>query len=136
MTEPAIPPASADPPPRRRSGSEKRERSASVLVRLTPDERARLEEAANRVGLTLASYARQQTLGGVLPRAARRPPVEARRLALILAALGKIGSNVNQIARAANQNMLSPNDLALLAEETAALRNVRGALMTALGREP
>lgn len=121
---------------RRHSGSEKRQRTAAILVRLTPEERAAAEEAASRAGLSLASFARGQMLGGRPPRAARRPPVEKAQLALILAQLGKIGSNLNQIARASNMGLFGPGDYEVLREETAALVAARSALMAALGRAP
>jgi hypothetical protein len=126
--------APAAPP--KRSGSEKRQRTASILVRLTAEERAAIEAAASRAGLTLASYARGQMLGGPQPRAARRPPVETRQLARILGELGKIGSNINQLARAGNIGLLNAADRGELQAETQALRALRGYLMEALGRTP
>lgn len=122
--------------PPKRSGSEKRQRTASILIRLTDEERAAVEDAASRAGLTLASYARGQMLGGPQPRAGRRPPIETRQLARILGELGKIGSNINQLARAKNMDFLTPADRADLEAETQALRALRGYLMEALGRAP
>ena len=133
MSETGISEAAAQPL-KRRGGSEKRQRTAAILVRLTPEERAAAEDAASRAGLSLASFARGQMLGGKPPRAAKRPPVEKAQLALILAQLGKIGSNLNQIARASNMGLFTTGDYEALREETAALVAVRGALMAALGR--
>ena len=117
-----------------RSGSNKRQRTAAILVRLTPEERATVEAAANRAGLTLASYTRGQMIDGQRPRAARRPPVEAQQLGRILAELGKIGSNMNQLAKAANIGSFSVSDYEVLKEETRGLTAARAALMEALGR--
>ena len=96
----------SDPPiptRRTRSGSETRQRNtAPAQVRLTPDERAQLDAAAERAGLTVGAFIRQQCLGTPGPRAARRPPVERAALAQLIGQLGKCGSNLNQIARALN----------------------------------
>lgn len=85
-----------------RSGSETRKRLVAIRVRLTPEEKAEVEEASRRFGLTPASYAREQMLNRKALRSVRRPSIERELLAKTLAQLGKVGSNMNQIARAAN----------------------------------
>ena len=87
-----------------RSGSEKRQRADMAWMRLTPEERARLDERAERAGMTVSAYMRHQCLGEAGPRAVRRPPVERAALSQLLGQLGKCGSNVNQIARALNSD--------------------------------
>lgn len=121
-------------PLRRRSGGKNRQRSVALAVRFSPEERAEVEAAAASAGVALGSYIRHQSLGGKRPRAVRRPPVEKEQLARILAALGKIGSNLNQIARASNMGLFTTGDYETLKEETAALGAARSALMEALGR--
>ncbi len=115
-------------------GTEKRVRSKHLTVRLAADERAAIEAAADRAGLTAGSYARQAMLGAPAPRQVRRPPVERKELARLLGELGKIGGNLNQLARAANSGILVyGNEIdAALGE----LRAMRGAVLRALGREP
>jgi len=88
------------------SGSEKRARTSHLTIRLTPDERATIDDAADRAGLTAGSYARQAVMGAPAPRQVRRPPVERKELARLLGEVGKIGSNLNQLARAANSGVL------------------------------
>ncbi len=86
-----------------RSGSETRQRHAPpARMRLTPGERSQLEAAAERAGMSVGAFMRQQCLDTAGPRAVRRPPVERAALAQILAQLGKCGSNLNQIARVLN----------------------------------
>ncbi|MBF0562025.1 MAG: plasmid mobilization relaxosome protein MobC, partial [Alphaproteobacteria bacterium] len=75
------------------SGSETRQRQNSLRVRLTDAERTALDGAAERAGLSLASYARQVLLAAPPPRQARRPPVEKAELGRLVAQIGKIGSN-------------------------------------------
>jgi hypothetical protein len=67
-------------------------------IRLHPDEKIQLEEAAQVAGLNVSDFIRRE----ILKRKPRRKPVTPERAALIrgLAELGKIGSNVNQVARA------------------------------------
>jgi hypothetical protein len=116
------------------SGSEQRQRQAALRVRLTEGEQAQLAAAAERAGLTLAGYARSVLLAAPPLRQSRRPPVERAELSRLLAQLGKIGSNVNQLARAANTAAeVAEADLRAAAADLAILRT---AIMAALGREP
>jgi Bacterial mobilisation protein (MobC) len=119
--------------PRRVSGSEKRQRDKLAQVRLTSEELAKAQDAARRARLTLASYIRAQMLGASPPRSVRRPPVEKELLARILGQLGKAGSNLNQVARAANMGRETMEDVrAALAE----VRLAAFAVQQALGRQP
>lgn len=113
-------------------GTEKRARSTHITIRLTPEERASIDAAAERAGKMTGSYVRERLLDGPLPRQVRRPPVEKRELARMLGELGKIGSNLNQLAKSANQGLIvytGEIDAAL-----AGLGEVRAALLEALGR--
>ena len=116
------------------SGSNKRQRTSAILVRLTPAERLAVEDAANRAGLTLASFARGQMLDGPQPRAVRRIPVERQDLARILGQLGKIGSNLNQLAKSANMDEATAQERNQLEEELKGLRVMRDSIMQTLGR--
>jgi hypothetical protein len=107
--------------PTTRHGSEKRQRNLEPKMRCTPGEHAQLVSAAERAGLTVAAFMRHQCLGTPGPRAARRPPVERLALAKLLAQLGKVGSNLNQIARVLNSGGDTPAGI----EET--LQEVRAA---------
>jgi hypothetical protein len=116
------------------SGSEKRIRDRILTVRLSAEERAAIDDAADRAGLVVGSYARQAMLGAPAPRQVRRPPVERRELARLLAQLGHIGGNLNQLAKAANTGVLvygGDIDAAL-----SGLDEVRAAILAALGRAP
>jgi hypothetical protein len=115
-------------------GSEKRARTAHLTIRLSPEERAEIDAAAERAGLMAGSYARQALLGGPRPRQARRPPVERKELARLLGELGHIGANLNQLAKAANTGVVvytGEIDAALTG-----LAGVRDAILKALGRAP
>lgn len=114
------------------SGTEKRARDKHLTIRLTADERAAINGAAGRAGLTAGSYARQTLLGAQVPRQGRRPPVERKELARILGELGKIGSNINQLAKQANGGFLVYHNEILFA--LGGLKVVRDAILKALGR--
>jgi hypothetical protein len=116
------------------SGSEKRVRNRILVVRLSAEERAAVGEAAERAGLVVGSYTRQVLLGAPTPRQVRRPPVERKELARLLGELGKIGGNLNQLARSANTGALvyeADIDAAL-----SGLAEMREAVLKALGRGP
>ncbi len=115
-------------------GTEKRARAAHLTFRLTKEERAAVDAAAERAGLTAGSFARQAMLGAPAPRQVRRPPVERKELARLLGELGKIGSNLNQIARAVNTGVFT--DSAGLVQALADLKPVRDALLRLLRRAP
>jgi hypothetical protein len=113
-------------------GSEKRVRTKHLTIRLSPEERAAIDQAADRSGLTPGSYARQVLLGAPTPRQVRRPPVERRELARLLGEVGHVGGNINQIARDMNfGNGIDPWELK---ETLASLGRVRDAILNALGR--
>jgi hypothetical protein len=75
--------------------------------RLTTQERAALEERAERVGLSLSEYVRRQSLGRPMP--ARRADVQHQ--AKLATALLRIGVNLNQIAKHMNAGRAEPYHL-------------------------
>ena len=119
---------------RRKSGSEKRERQAVLAIRLTDAERAEIDAMAERAELTASSYARMVLLNAPPPRAVRRRSTEKVQVAKLLGALGKIGSNINQIAHRLNSGL--PVNPAVIESAFADLNSMRKACMEALGRKP
>lgn len=118
-----------------KSGTERRQRTKLLQIRLTPDELAEIEAQANRAELTPASFARSVLLSAPAPRARRRPSIEAETLGRLLGDLGKVGSNLNQIAHHLNagRTEVSPAALAAALSDVA---DLRAAIMTAMGRKP
>ena len=117
---------------RTRSGSQTRQRKRHVFVNLTESEYLAVADQANRSGLSLSSLARAALLGADVP-VTRRPPVEKALLAQALGQLGKIGSNINQIAHRSHMGR-DPME-GLMEAELIQLRLVRDAIMGALGRD-
>ena len=120
--------------PKSRRGSETRKRSTPVTSRYDDGELAELDERASRAGLTRAAFQRVQSLATTpKTRSTRRAPIEREMLAKALGQLGKVGSNINQIAHAANIGDAERFDL------KAALTELRGLvpdIYAALGRNP
>ncbi|TXI24140.1 MAG: plasmid mobilization relaxosome protein MobC [Nitrosomonas sp.] len=114
--------------------SETRQKTLMVGLRATPAEYAELKQLAEREGLSVASYIRSRALAAPTTRARRRPPIEAQLLGNLLAQLGKIGSNLNQIARGINQGeLVTQGDIqAALGEHRQILASVIGML----GKQP
>jgi hypothetical protein len=91
------------------SSSQTRQRAKVLQVRLTPEERAKVAAAASASGLSLSGYARETLLGEPTPRTQRAaPPPEVQALAIVLGQLGKIGANLNQLAKLGNQGQPVP----------------------------
>ena len=118
------------------SGSETRQRGHLLRVRLTAEEQSAVEGAAERAGLTVGSYVRQTLLTAPPPRAVRRPVAERTALAQVLAAIGRVGGNINQLAHAVNSGQLRVPTTGTLERAQADISDIRAALMRALGREP
>lgn len=115
-----------------RSGSETRKRKHLISIRVSEEERNQIEEDATRAGLTVSSYARQLLLDAPVPKQGKRPHVNREELAKLLGHIGKIGSNINQIARAANSNL--PYSQQALESHLAELENLRQSIRQAMGR--
>jgi hypothetical protein len=121
----------ASPTPSRR-GSENRKKSFLVTSRYDEAEYAELDEAASRAGLTRASFQRVQSLAAPKTRSTRRAPIERELLAKVFGALGKVGSNLNQLAHASH---LDRADRAEIMATVAEMRALVPDIQAALGRK-
>lgn len=117
-------------------GSSTRRRTKFVIARLTDEEHAAITELADKRGLSAGAFVRE-TLLNVPPgrNVFRRPTAETKLLARVLAELGKIGSDIKQIAY--HLNARRPGDV-MEGSIEAALHELmawRGMLLRALGGE-
>jgi hypothetical protein len=126
--------ASAGPKPLRR----KRKGSPVLPIRLTPDERSRLEAMAGET--PLATYIKFRLFNGLGPVSrprGGRPATDTRLIAKLLAALGeaRLSQNLNQLAKAANMGNLDvgPDTQRQLVEACAEIKAMRHDLIAALG---
>jgi hypothetical protein len=107
-------------------------RKRLIHLRCTDHERAAIKAVAEEAGFSVGALLRLLALGDAGPRAVRRPPIERAELARILGQIGKIGSNVNQIAKAIHTTRNLPS-WSELAEIKADIATVRAAVLKALG---
>lgn len=115
------------------TGSDKRQRTRLITFRVTDDEYARYQERASRAGLAVGAFARAAGLEGAGPRARRRRPVEHAALAQLMAAMNRVGNNLNQIARQTNLGL--DIDVPRLRNALIEYHAVIGAIYEALGME-
>lgn len=109
--------------------------TTTTTLRLTPAERAALDAAADAAGLGPCSYARREVMkaAGRDVTVRKRPDGLAQALGRTLGELGRIGNNVNQMARHAHEGgRVPPEALAAVRQELAALTSA----VVALRQEP
>lgn len=116
----------------------KRRELSPLVIRLTPEERARLEELA--AGLTLSAYVRACVFGAEAKRRKRRPKdvvADRKAAAEALALLGqsRIANNLNQLAYHANVGALEigASERTKIDEAYEHVLAIRTLLVTALG---
>lgn len=107
--------------------------TGTTTFRLTADERAALDAAADAAGLGPSSYARRAVMQSVGRDASvrRRPDGLARAVGRALGDLGRVGNVLNQLARYAHQGGRVPADALAsvrldLSHLTAAVMSLRG----------
>ena len=81
-----------------------KENTYKICLRLTPQERAKLEADAKRCGLTKSALLRRM-ISGLEVKA--RPSQELRELRT---EIHRIGNNINQIARSVNAGIATAED--------------------------
>jgi Bacterial mobilisation protein (MobC)/Ribbon-helix-helix protein, copG family len=84
-------------------------RNRIIRVRVGADEAAKMKDLAAARGLSLSDLIRRAALGIRMP-ARSFDQTHAALLARTLGELGRIGGNVNQIARLANNGKLAGHD--------------------------
>jgi len=124
--------ASSKASPGTRKKSENRQRTKCLPVRLTPAEHSYLKEIAASSGLKMGAYIRQSIFGSAGERAQRAPSPDKEVLAMLLAHIGKIGGNVNQLAKRANTDGFHSITEGAFADMRAHIAAMRAMLMTAL----
>lgn len=129
-----------------RSGTEQRQKSGQLAFRVSPEERAQIEAAADAAELTVGSFVRAKILKKVVTKPTFRPSLDREILGRALGMLGKVGSNINQIAKHMNSGGHTPaaeilkalNDFAILKEQIlkaiGGLCDSQGQITTSSGR--
>ena len=116
----------------RRSGSEKRQRTGIITMRINPEEAATIRRIAQTRDQSVSALRRSALLHS-RPRASR---IEVQAVARLLGQLGKIGSNINQIAFHLNAGRPGDRVEGSLEEALRDLSELRLVCLQALGKEP
>ncbi len=103
-----------------------------ITIRVSSDERDRIESAAAHAGFRVSGYVRAILVNAKPLRAARRPAVAVQLLGVALARLGSIASLLAQLAGVPT---LTSTERALV-RELGELKICRALVMKALGRNP
>lgn len=82
--------------------SEKRKKTTSLVVRLSPAEHDKIKKKAKKLGVTVSAFLRVQALENASADTLLAPTVDQKLLGKVSAQLGRIGSNVNQMAKRLN----------------------------------
>lgn len=92
-------------------------RTVTLGIRCTPTERDQVRAAATAAGITSAAFARRVLLAAATDR--RRPDIRSSPLhPEVRRELGRLGNNLNQVARALNSARgMPPAKLTALSEE-------------------
>lgn len=83
--------------------SETRQKTSVIGVRVSPEERHEIDKAAEEAGLTVGSFLRSIALKKARTMPRKRPALDVLLLGQILGQLGKVGNNLNQIAKRLNE---------------------------------
>jgi hypothetical protein len=112
-------------------GKEKRMRHSVIRFRASDEERNDLLARANARGLSLSELVRRSGLGVRMPTA-RFDQRQALLLTKLIGQLAHVGSNLNQIARAANARRLTghSDELSAILAEMDVLRTQVRELIT------
>lgn len=110
---------------------ESTKRPSPYSIRLTESQRIKLQQRADQAGgLSIAGYIKFTALDQP-PRKLRQPTIDRVAIAQLLGQLGRVGSNINQIAKMGHvQGEFSIPELTIALNE---LIDMREAIMKALG---
>lgn len=114
------------------SGSQRRQQKP-ISIGFEDGELRQLDARAQASGMSRSAYVRTVVLQRPALRAVRRPVVEKAELGRALGELGRVGNNLNQLTKLANQGRFPrPSQLDRTLTE---VRAVALAIMRALGYE-
>lgn len=104
-----------------------------LFLRLPTATKRLINDKARAAGMSATAYIIEAATGNPPIRARRSPTVNAEVLARLTAELNKIGSNINQIAKAANS--ISRVDAEMLRDAIAQLLALRAEVLRALNMD-
>ena len=126
--------AVAQPARSKRRGTDTRQKDLRVSIRVTAAEHAEIAEAADREGMTLASFARKRLLATPIERKHRRPTLEIQSITRLQGEMNRVGSNIHQLLKHIRFGGTPASDEVVSA--FAGYREVIAAILATLGRVP
>lgn len=118
------------------SGSGTRQRQQTLSARFNDQEAEAIRQMADRAGVPVASFLRtaalNQSPGGALGRATRRPTVSHAVAARLLGELGRIAETLRAASTAGMVDLDNPHIAAALRD----LAEMRTVCFQAMGRQP
>ena len=111
--------------------SSNKHRPAPFSIRLSVDERAEIVRRADAAGLSIGGYWKSAVFNLPPPRKSHRPSVDRVELAKLLGNLGRVGNNINQLARILHAE--GSVEIHELTQALNALTDMREAVMISLG---
>ncbi|CAH2407914.1 hypothetical protein [Mesorhizobium escarrei] len=108
--------------------TDERKRQAPISYRPPEELREEFRARVEKSGLSVNAFITASIFGAPAPRQARRPAVEHREVARLLAETARLHDRL--------QAMAGGHDPALLDEAVRDLREIRAACLVALGRSP
>ena len=112
-----------------------RQQTNRVTFRLLPEHHERLKSEAQSAGMTVGSLVKYRVFHEsaiLMDSKPARPSADVKELRKILGNLGKIGSNINQIAHKLNEGNHSSFDQREVYRLRCEMMEIREALMTAM----
>ncbi len=111
--------------------SEVRQRTLIINFRVLPEERDVFEDRCQASGLSKSDYFRKKCLDEAPLRKRKALPVDVELLTRYLGQVGRIGNNLNQVAKGMNQGFLpSANELNETVQD---IKELRAVIRKALG---
>jgi len=122
------PPQNTSPkqPQSNKKRSEKRKKTTALVVRLSPAEHDKIKKKAKKLGVTVSAFLRVQALENACADTLLTPTVDQKLLGKVSGQLGRIGSNVNQMAKRLNAGQQ------VAAKELAAMRKNLAVMQSAI----
>jgi hypothetical protein len=116
-------------------GSERRQKGLYIRARVNLADKQDIDARAERAGMTEGEYIRTCCLEAPKTRAAKRLTVDRVLLAQVAGQLGRVGSNLNQLARVANaqKRITDAAELRSVREQVLAVLDTA---LVAMGRTP
>ncbi len=112
---------------------DRKKREAPISYRPPASLRDEFQARVEKSGLSTSAFITKSIFNQAAPRASRRPPIEKKLLAKLLAEAGAIRQSLHDLSGA---NRSDPENAHLIAQALETLIDIRTAIMKVSGRKP